>query len=281
MSELLSKIHPLADALPLLEGAEYDALVEDIREHGQRVPILTTWDGITVIDGRNRLRACRQLGIEPRFGRLRPTGAFPDESVVVAAIRSLNLMRRNLSKGQRYEIGGVLAKEYAKEAKEEQRLAAERTNRMRKAAPDETVRAELHEAPLAARRTDNKVAKEIGVSPRNWALFDRLTPALQQEVKADRMTVHKANKVMQQQQDEERAQQDEQRTDRNWRLDRECKAAQEVLNRALTRCYEVEKNFPAPHDEREATTLRNHYEMVEKVIIPVNRPAAVSDQREM
>ena len=58
------KAHPLADLLPLIHGVEFDALVEDIREHGLRVPI-TIFDG-KVLDGRNRVRACDAAGVEPR-----------------------------------------------------------------------------------------------------------------------------------------------------------------------------------------------------------------------
>jgi hypothetical protein len=52
--------------LPLISGDEFEALVADIREHGQREPIKVDGDG-RVLDGRNRLRACKRLGIEPRW----------------------------------------------------------------------------------------------------------------------------------------------------------------------------------------------------------------------
>lgn len=59
--------HPIAALLPDMSGEEYGALRDDIRANGLLVPI-TTHDG-QVLDGRHRLRACRELGIEPRHMR--------------------------------------------------------------------------------------------------------------------------------------------------------------------------------------------------------------------
>jgi hypothetical protein len=55
--------HPVADLFPLLQGAEFDELVDNIREVGQIDPILKCRGQI--IDGRHR--ACVKLGIRPKF----------------------------------------------------------------------------------------------------------------------------------------------------------------------------------------------------------------------
>lgn len=87
--------HPIANIFPLMIGAEYDALVSDIAEHGQHEAIWL-YEG-KVLDGRNRLRACNQLGLVPEFRQY--TGDDPQAFVV-----SLNLHRRHLTREQRDEV---------------------------------------------------------------------------------------------------------------------------------------------------------------------------------
>lgn len=82
--------HPLADLFPLIEGADFDDLCEDIREHGQREPIVL-FDG-RILDGRNRYRACREIGIEPEFRQFdRDREGDPE-----AFVFSVNAKRRHL-----------------------------------------------------------------------------------------------------------------------------------------------------------------------------------------
>jgi DNA modification methylase len=57
------KNHPAADAFPMMDAVRLDELKADIAANGQREPI-TICDGM-ILDGRNRYRACIELGIEP------------------------------------------------------------------------------------------------------------------------------------------------------------------------------------------------------------------------
>ncbi len=96
------EIHPAADVFPLLEGAEFEALVEDIKSNGQQTAILLDAEG-RVLDGRNRLRACRAAGVEPRFEPWSGSGS-PLEAVI-----SLNVRRRHLNESQRALVAARLA----------------------------------------------------------------------------------------------------------------------------------------------------------------------------
>lgn len=93
-------VHPIANIFPAMSPAEFDALVDDIREHGQREPV---WlhEG-KVIDGRHRVQACAELGIEVKS--VEYTGDDP-----LAFIVSLNLHRRHLNESQRAMVAARLA----------------------------------------------------------------------------------------------------------------------------------------------------------------------------
>lgn len=114
------KVHPACTIFPLLEGVEFDALVEDIRAHGQREEILVD-ETKTILDGRNRYRACEALGIKPRTAVWRPRG---DDSVL-ALIVSLNINRRHLTPSLKASLAEELEPMFAAEAAK--RMAAGKT----------------------------------------------------------------------------------------------------------------------------------------------------------
>jgi hypothetical protein len=90
--------HPVAEMFPLIEGAEFEQLVEDIREHKQREPALCVpGDGgeLLIVDGRNRKRACDVVGVPLKFELWDGRGSL------AALACSLNLRRRHLTQTQR------------------------------------------------------------------------------------------------------------------------------------------------------------------------------------
>lgn len=94
------KFHKLSEVFPLIEGEDFDELVEDIKKNGLRQPIVTFEDQI--LDGRNRFLACEEAGIQPRF-----TPYVGDNPI--AEIIALNVVRRHLTVGQRAIVAARLA----------------------------------------------------------------------------------------------------------------------------------------------------------------------------
>jgi ParB-like chromosome segregation protein Spo0J len=92
--------HPLANLFPMMDDAALGELAGDIREHGLREAITTDAAG-AILDGRNRYRACRLAGVEPRFEIFR--GDDP-----VAFVASRNLHRRHLTDDQRRMVAAKL-----------------------------------------------------------------------------------------------------------------------------------------------------------------------------
>lgn len=89
------ELHPLCTLFPRVQGAEFDALVADIKTNGLRQPI-TLHNGM-ILDGGNRYAACVAAGMEPEFAE------FEGENIV-AFVLSANLHRRHLSPGQQAAI---------------------------------------------------------------------------------------------------------------------------------------------------------------------------------
>ena len=105
--------HPVANIFPLMTGAEYDALVSDIAEHGQREAIWLHTDG-RIIDGRNRYRACCDIGLVPECKTWDGSGSL------IAFVVSLNLHRRHLTSSQRAVVALDILPMLEAEARERQ-----------------------------------------------------------------------------------------------------------------------------------------------------------------
>ena len=106
MSDTL-RHHPLADIFPLMEGAEFNELVADIKASGLHEPIILLDD--LILDGRNRYRACVAAGVEPSY---RPfTGEDPGAFVI-----SANIRRRHLNTEQKRAVIAKLLEAHPKKS---------------------------------------------------------------------------------------------------------------------------------------------------------------------
>lgn len=93
--------HPLAALFPMMSAEEIKTLAADIKENGLREPIIV-YEG-QVLDGRNRYRACLEIGIEPM------TRPWDGKGSPLSFVVSKNLIRRHLDDGQRADIAARIA----------------------------------------------------------------------------------------------------------------------------------------------------------------------------
>ena len=127
--------HPVALLFPDMPAADFAALVEDIRLHGVKIPIVV--HGGHILDGRHRYLACRKLGI--RCPAIEWNGRDP-----WFELQSRNLLRRHLAKDQIYAIRRLAAEQFPE-------LAAS----MEVAKFDASQRKAQAKASLAARRVSH------------------------------------------------------------------------------------------------------------------------------
>lgn len=143
--------HPAANLFPPMSDAEYAGLVEDIRVNGQREPIKLSHDGL-IVDGRNRYRACLDLGKWPI------TKTLDEDVEIVPLVLSLNLHRRSLDESQRALVAARAKEMFESAAKQRQ---GQRTD----------ISANLHECstPSSESTSNAKAAEMLNVSPRSVA----------------------------------------------------------------------------------------------------------------
>ena len=144
--------------LPPLSQPESEALKRSIKEDGLHYPIIANKNGI-VLDGHNRLKVCRELGISPRFEiKDFSNDRLQEKKFVIVS----NLRRRHLNDFQKIELSQPLLSMQRILAKQRKILAGQtfgrgKTNRL---LPDGSKQSE-------GEAVEN-IAREIGVSPRTY-----------------------------------------------------------------------------------------------------------------
>jgi ParB-like chromosome segregation protein Spo0J len=159
-------VHPAAELFPMLEEKQLKELAADIKANGLQQPVVIHNE--VVLDGRNRLAACKLVGVKPLF--VNYEGDDP-----VAFIISSNLHRRHLTDNQRVMVAAKLAK-----------LPHGGDRRS-----DQAARLPL-ETPTQAR-----AAQLLNVSPRSVRkarALDAAAPELAREVARGKLTLNAATK---------------------------------------------------------------------------------------
>jgi len=181
MIEQEIRFHPASEIFPLMEGADLEDLVQDIRKHGLREPIMLHPDG-SILDGRNRYRACRQLQIEPASVIWVAVGS-PLEYVL-----SLNLHRRHLTPSQ-LSMVAVKAKPLLEQEARERQLTG-----LKGCGKEATL------APGGAKgRADKLAGAAVGIGAEHVrcasTVVERGIPELAEAVKAGQVGVRVAAEV--------------------------------------------------------------------------------------
>lgn len=137
--------HEAANLFPMMAPKDLDDLAEDIRANGLMHPIVV-FDG-AILDGRNRLKACKKAGVKPRFDTLDKCDS------PTAYVLSANKHRRHLSKTQLAFVAERSLELFEAEAK----------GRMVAGGGDPKAGKEIIPDPGQAR---DHAAKAVGVNPR-------------------------------------------------------------------------------------------------------------------
>lgn len=178
------QIHPVAQLFPMLSGTGMDELVDSIKSQGLLNPCVKQGD--VLLDGRNRMEACRIAGIEPQF--IEYDGDSP-----VAFIIGVNLHRRQLDKGQKIALALEIEPYFAEEARKRM-LAGVKSD------PEENVPQGNSRKPQAR----DQAAAAVGVSGKLVSAAKAIKeadPERFEKVKQGTLTVAKAKKEIKAEQD--------------------------------------------------------------------------------
>lgn len=182
------QIHPAAELFPMLSAPELSELAKSIQRDGLLHPCVRQKG--TLLDGRNRLEACKLAGIEPSF--IEYTGDSP-----VTFIIGANLARRHLDKAQKVALALELEPLFAQEAK--RRMATGGA----KAAPGRPAEKGMGQSPMPIVARD-QAAAAVGVSGKLVSAAKAIKaadPERFEKIKQGKLSVDRAKKEIKAEQD--------------------------------------------------------------------------------
>lgn len=174
--------HEAANLFPILSGQELQELAADIKENGLINPVVLLDE--KVLDGRNRLLACKKSEVSPVFTHFVQNGVSPVQLVI-----SMNLKRRHLSNGQRAAVAVEAKPLLASEAKKNQKLGGYSERFLKNVKP-------LVSEPV---HVDKEIAKQFDVSQGYVYAAQKIKDKddkVFQKVKSGELSIPEANKEL-------------------------------------------------------------------------------------
>lgn len=178
-------VHPTAALFPLMEGEPWREFVESIRLQGLLEPIVV--DGKTILDGRNRMRACMSLQVAPKIKQWNHEGSAVDFIV------SMNITRRHLDAADRALLALQLKPMFDKEAKQRMLSHLKSGTKPAVTVPSLAGKPKPHEGRAVA-----QAARATGVGSTtvsNLMTLTRHAPHLLERVKTKELTVEGATRL--------------------------------------------------------------------------------------
>lgn len=176
------QFHEVATIFPMMSDDDFSALRDDIKANGLRQPI-TTWRG-KIVDGRNRYRACKELGIVPH------TVEWDGRGSLTQYVVSLNLARRHLTSSQKAAVAVDMLPHVEAEAEAERRVKISQSRR------GETTQ-KVGESQKHDTETAERVAQLVGTNRQYVSDAKRLhseAPALFEKVKSGELSITQAKR---------------------------------------------------------------------------------------
>jgi hypothetical protein len=155
-------VHPVCDLFPLMNGSDLEGLENDIKENGLLHSVVIH-EG-QLVDGRNRILACQQAEVEPRYVEWRDI--YQGSQTLARWMWAINAERRHLTVDQYVAAQVALHSWEASEAAKLKQIEAGKTaGRSRPQHKQlETNPSQPIEKPKRAPQVRTKLAEQLGVS---------------------------------------------------------------------------------------------------------------------
>lgn len=170
--------HPACLLFPRLNDEDLRSLADDIRQNGLLTPIVTL-DG-QILDGRNRLDACKIANVEPKFVE------WSGEGSPLSWAIAINLLRRHLTPSQRAVVAFDLLPMLETEAKERQRQSPGRGRK---------VASELATFSGKASQIAARITKTNSAYVEKVKAINKKAPEIIHAIKLGRMSLSEAGRL--------------------------------------------------------------------------------------